>query len=211
MGNNSKENAVPAGGLSTAQHKYDNTNIVAGTSYIKPEDFDPVDFMKKITGFQDGKYMGFACKSEKYGMIRTNSTVLDLQNSLSEEPSLLNNNFLFCASLLREEKQGQRKDNCVCTGSIIVDMDYGTEGHRKASFFATEEDALNCLRTLPIKPSLVWNTGHGLQERSSFWKRYSILIKIKLRNWNWLNAIFTVPLIQTQPKVMNICLDFRDQ
>lgn len=47
--------------------------------------------------------------------------------------------------------------------AILLDIDYGTEGHKKGSPFATKEDTISYLLTVPVPPSIAWHTGHGIQ------------------------------------------------
>ena len=58
---------------------------------------------------------------------------------------------------------GYTEANCVSTRAFFIDVDYGQAGHNKKSTFATMDDALGYLITLPIRPSIAWHTGHGIQ------------------------------------------------
>jgi len=136
-------------------------NIVANETNIKSTaEFDLINFLEMVTGVQDGQFVGIG-RMEDGRLIRENGTIEE-SGALITDTSIMDGNFWFCTSALKSE-DGQRRDDCACTKSIIVDLDYGTTGHQKTSYFATEEEALNCLRQLPISPSIVWNTGHGLQ------------------------------------------------
>lgn len=53
--------------------------------------------------------------------------------------------------------------NCVRAHALFLDIDYGDEGHKRKSPFKTVEDALCYMLTMPLRPSVAWHTGHGLQ------------------------------------------------
>jgi hypothetical protein len=55
------------------------------------------------------------------------------------------------------------KVNCTRTRALFLDLDYGKAGHKAASPFASLDDAAGYLLTLPLRPSIAWHTGHGLQ------------------------------------------------
>ena len=56
-----------------------------------------------------------------------------------------------------------RKENCVRTRALFLDLDYGHEGHKRPSPFRCYEDALGYLLTVPARPTCAWHTGHGIQ------------------------------------------------
>ncbi len=58
---------------------------------------------------------------------------------------------------------GYQGRSFVHTRAIFVDVDYGETGHRVASPFTTLDEAAAYLLTLPLRPSVAWHTGHGLQ------------------------------------------------
>ena len=58
---------------------------------------------------------------------------------------------------------GSTKPKCCSARAFCVDVDYGSEGHGKPSFFGTQEAAYAALVTAPVTPSCIWSTGHGLQ------------------------------------------------
>jgi hypothetical protein len=53
--------------------------------------------------------------------------------------------------------------NCTRAQALFLDIDYGSVGHKRKSPFKTVDDALCYLLTLPLRPSVAWHTGHGLQ------------------------------------------------
>jgi hypothetical protein len=55
------------------------------------------------------------------------------------------------------------KTNCVRVRALFLDLDCGLAGHAKPSPFATLDDATGYLLTLPVRPSIAWQTGHGVQ------------------------------------------------
>jgi len=58
---------------------------------------------------------------------------------------------------------GTTQANCASASAIILDIDYGSDGHKKASPFKTLDDTVSYLLTMPITPALAWHTGHGMQ------------------------------------------------
>jgi hypothetical protein len=54
------------------------------------------------------------------------------------------------------------QDNCAHANAFFLDIDYISEVHKKAPF-KSEDDALGYLLTLPLRPSIAWHTGHGVQ------------------------------------------------
>ena len=55
------------------------------------------------------------------------------------------------------------KNNCIRVQAFFLDIDYGTDGHRKANPFRSMDDAAGYLLTMPIRASVAWHTGHGVQ------------------------------------------------
>lgn len=55
------------------------------------------------------------------------------------------------------------KANCVLARAFYLDIDCGQEGHKGECPFATLEETVGYLLTLPLRPSIAWATGHGLQ------------------------------------------------
>lgn len=55
------------------------------------------------------------------------------------------------------------KNNVTSTRCVIVDIDYGHQGHRSPPYFDTAEDVWGLVMTAPARPTAVWHTGHGLQ------------------------------------------------
>lgn len=58
---------------------------------------------------------------------------------------------------------GTTQGNCASANAIILDIDYGSDGHKKPSPFKTLDDAAGHLLTMPLTPALAWHTGHGIQ------------------------------------------------
>jgi len=54
------------------------------------------------------------------------------------------------------------KEFCAGTSVLWVDLDYGTDGHKRPSKFATLEEALVAVKSLDEKPDMVVHTGGGL-------------------------------------------------
>jgi hypothetical protein len=55
------------------------------------------------------------------------------------------------------------RGNCVRAHALFIDIDYGCDGHKRKSAFKTLEDAMGYALTMPLRPSVAWHTGHGLQ------------------------------------------------
>ncbi|MBT3191086.1 MAG: hypothetical protein HN341_00875 [Verrucomicrobia bacterium] len=55
------------------------------------------------------------------------------------------------------------KVNSLRTRGLFLDLDYGRLGHKKPSPFDTVEDCTSYLLTMPLRPSIAWHTGHGVQ------------------------------------------------
>ena len=55
------------------------------------------------------------------------------------------------------------KTNCVLARAFYLDLDYGKAGHNDECPFATLEETVGYLLTLPLRPSVAWATGHGVQ------------------------------------------------
>ncbi|MFZ2653917.1 MAG: phage/plasmid primase, P4 family [Victivallales bacterium] len=88
-------------------------------------------------------------------------TVPDFIQRLVEHPELLDNN-LHCG-VSTYDGNGHKKENTTSTCGIFTDTDYGSLGHSDPSKFATREEALAHLNGLPLTPSALWDSGHGVQ------------------------------------------------
>jgi len=77
------------------------------------------------------------------------------------DPLLYERNFWFTCSAL--DGKGFCKANCVGTGCVAADIDCGIEGHRKPSPFGNIEEARAHVYSIPVRPSFVSCSGHGLQ------------------------------------------------
>ena len=90
------------------------------------------------------------------------NTALDLDQAIAY--LLLNAatpNLYFRASAC--DGKGYAEANCVSARALFLDIDYGKDGHSKTSTFKTLDDAVGYVLTMPIRPSVCWHTGHGLQ------------------------------------------------
>ena len=118
---------------------------------------DLYQFIVTLIGITDGEYAGFAVNTARN---RLALPLRRLRQFLCNE-ALPDDNFYFnCSSL---NGHGFEEENCICTASIVADVDVGKIGHKKHSPFHTLDEALRHVGSLPIKPSCVWCTGHGLQ------------------------------------------------
>ena len=70
-------------------------------------------------------------------------------------------NLCFRASAV--DALGYAEANCVSARAFFIDIDYGKAGHSKTSTFKTLDDAVGYVLTMPIRPSVCWHTGHGIQ------------------------------------------------
>ncbi len=71
-------------------------------------------------------------------------------------------NLYFRASALAGGS-GYGADNCASARALFLDIDYGSAGHKRKSPFKTVDDVVGYLLTMPLRPSVAWHTGHGLQ------------------------------------------------
>lgn len=71
-------------------------------------------------------------------------------------------NIYFRASA-HDGKETYGKANCVRVRAFYLDVDYGDAAHSKKSPFQTLDDAVGYLLTMPIRASVAWHTGHGVQ------------------------------------------------
>ena len=71
-------------------------------------------------------------------------------------------NIYFRASS-HDGSRGYGEQNCCHAGAFLIDIDYGKVGHRGRTPFGTLDDVMGYLLTLPVRPSICWHTGHGVQ------------------------------------------------
>lgn len=65
--------------------------------------------------------------------------------------------------LLNNESTNYSRNAFSLVRGFCLDLDYGQEGHKAKSDFDNEAQTLCYLYSLPLKPAMVWNTGHGIQ------------------------------------------------
>ena len=90
------------------------------------------------------------------------NTALDLDQAIAyllANPNTLN--LYFRASAV--DALGYAEANCVRARALFLDIDYGRDGHGKTPLLKTLDDAVGYVLTMPVKPSVCWHTGHGLQ------------------------------------------------
>lgn len=91
-----------------------------------------------------------------------NNEVLDREAAVNRLLRLEHTpNVWFGASAL--DGNGYGSANCLHTSALYADVDVGSEGHKKPSFFDTVEDALSYILTAPVIPTCIWFSGHGVQ------------------------------------------------
>lgn len=115
-------------------------------------------FLRETLGAEENSQVGFAFG---HAGNRVSLTLSEFGHMLRSNPELLNNNAWFNAALL--DGRGSKVANCVSTKSISIDVDYGNKGHAKPSKFPDAASALNHILSLPVQPSAIWDSGHGLQ------------------------------------------------
>ncbi len=72
-------------------------------------------------------------------------------------------NVYFAGAVFDAASGSYTKTSVSRTRCLVVDIDYGQQGHRSPAFFDTVEDAWASVMTAPLFPAGVWHTGHGLQ------------------------------------------------
>ncbi len=65
--------------------------------------------------------------------------------------------------LLNKESTPDLRDSFSKQRGFCLDLDFGTEGHKVKTHFTNEAETLCYLKSLPIKPTMIWNTGHSIQ------------------------------------------------
>ncbi|MBA4316759.1 MAG: hypothetical protein C0412_00005, partial [Flavobacterium sp.] len=75
---------------------------------------------------------------------------------------LHNKNDIFFGVTVRETVNGGKKENCLFLPALYIDIDVGSEGHKKPSFFASKDEAITHLMDLGLDPSIVVDSGNGL-------------------------------------------------
>ncbi len=88
------------------------------------------------------------------------SNNLEVINKKVEE--LKTHDDLYFGIAPRKNNDSGKKENCSSISSLWVDIDCGQDGHKKSPLFDSKEDALNHIKRLTIKPSLIVDSGNGL-------------------------------------------------
>lgn len=76
-------------------------------------------------------------------------------------PDIWNSNLWFCPAVF--DGHGVKEVNCISTRSVVLDIDYGTAGHKRGSPFPDYNSAIDHIFAQPIQPQIAWHTGHGVQ------------------------------------------------
>lgn len=84
------------------------------------------------------------------------------------------------------------KGNCIAARAIFADIDYGIPGHKKTSLFHNLEEVMAYVLTAPVRPSLVWATGHGVQVAYLLSKPFRFLKKPEAESANLIDRYNTV-------------------
>ena len=71
-------------------------------------------------------------------------------------------NHIFFGVCPRNSRKDGTKENISYITALFCDLDYGTEGHKKASKHPTEAEALKAIETFEFQPSIIVNSGGGL-------------------------------------------------
>jgi hypothetical protein len=89
--------------------------------------------------------------------------ILELPNRLQGElDKLVTHCDVYFGVASRRTNRNGKKENCSLLPAFYIDVDYGTVGHKKGSFFATKESSLQHLHSLNLNPSVIIESGHGL-------------------------------------------------
>ena len=86
-------------------------------------------------------------------------------SSIDEIPSIIQSkngktNCYFGVAV-RDTANNGKKENCSYLTALFVDIDYGTDSHKKRSFLADRETTLKLIERFPYKPNMIIDSGHG--------------------------------------------------
>lgn len=101
------------------------------------------------------------------GKVIPNEThFIKVNNITTELPVLIEKhikekNFFFGVALRKEHGNGT-KANCSFLSALYADIDVGTAGHKKKPLFDSFASAYKHIEKIPLKPSIIVNSGHGL-------------------------------------------------
>ncbi|HCE42810.1 MAG TPA: hypothetical protein DET40_04630 [Lentisphaeria bacterium] len=115
-------------------------------------------FLKEVLGTEEESTIGFAHEN---GKRRFRVKMKDVASYFQTRPHLFSHNLWFNASVL--DGHGYKVGNCVSTKSILLDVDYGTLGHKRKSPFPDRKSALQHIFEQKLRPSAIWDTAHGVQ------------------------------------------------
>lgn len=121
------------------------------------EDFIPT-FMSLVFGAGDGVALAGL---DAYG--NWSQTSLTLDQAVAHLLANRDTPNLYFRASAHDGSGNYGGGNCLRAHALFLDIDYGTEGHKRKSPFKTVDDALCYLLTMPVRPSVAWHTGHGLQ------------------------------------------------
>lgn len=62
----------------------------------------------------------------------------------------------------RKNNKSGKKENCQYLPALFADIDYGSIGHKKSTFFNSVEEILEHLQRLNLKHNVIINSGHGI-------------------------------------------------
>jgi hypothetical protein len=117
------------------------------------------DFLQATLGADAEDCIGMGCPGVGGSFRRWFTTLADIWEWETGPAGLVNT--YFCSAVMAGRRH--KEANAVRTCSIFADLDYGMVGHKKPSPFSIQAEALTHLASMPIKPSCLWDTGHGLQ------------------------------------------------
>ena len=123
------------------------------------------DFNSFIT-----KFIGILFKQNEWvsiGKIDPNGQWSEIKNLPQDAAAFLISNSntpnLFFGGSVFAQGGGRKKSDCVRARAVIVDIDANEGGHKKSQPFDSVDDIVGFLLTMPMKPSIAWFTGHGVQ------------------------------------------------
>ncbi len=129
-----------------------------GSVFFMEQHLDLPAFLQEVLGAEEDSRIGFARKT---GDGRFALRLGNVKSYFQARPHLFEHNLWFNASVL--DGNGYKAGNCVSTKSILLDVDYGTLGHKRESPFPDRKSALQHIFEQKLRPSAIWDTGHGLQ------------------------------------------------
>jgi len=93
------------------------------------------------------------------GNNRKFSKVDTIENSVNDFIS--SHNECYFGIALRNNNKSGKKEDCSLLTTIYIDIDYGSEGHKKAPVFPDKDSAYQHILNVGIQPTAIVESGHG--------------------------------------------------